>query len=115
MTIFRCILSVTVLAGCIFLYTACNMQTRKTPPAAYFVRLYDSVNQKYGYSENALHFLDSIFVLYPDADPTTRFNYYGYTCAYYHIYKNDNKKAMVYADSLLWLVRKNPDIKDYDR
>lgn len=115
MTISRSIVTVTLFLGCITLYTACNIDKQHTPPPEYFARIYDSVNQKYGYTENALHFLDSLFALYPKADIDTRFKYYGYSCAYYHIYKNDNKTAMVYADSLLLLVHNHPELKEYDK
>ncbi len=112
---FRSIIVISVLLGCMTLYIACNTNKRHTPPPAYFERILDSITQKYGFSQNALHFLDSLFILYPDADLASRFNYYGYSCAYYHVYKIDNKRAMVYADSLLLLVRNNPGMKDYDK
>src|SRR3569832_2142624 len=64
----RRILTVTLFAGCTILYTACEIDKQRTPPPEYFAHIYDSVNQKYGYNENALHFLDSIFAKYPRAD-----------------------------------------------
>lgn len=104
-----------VIALCMVMYLACNTSQRHTLPAAYFQKLFDSINHNDPFSKNSHHFLDSLFAANPDADPFARFNYYSIYCGYYHINMGDDKKALLYADSMLWVTHKNPSIPDYEK
>jgi len=106
--------SVSLLLSCIVCYMACNRDTQDTPPVAYFEKTYDSINQKFGFSDSGRRFLSVLFNKYPNADPNTRFKYYGYCCAYYYTFGISNKIAMQYADSMLLLVHNHPELKDYE-
>ncbi|HVX49066.1 MAG TPA: tetratricopeptide repeat-containing sensor histidine kinase [Chitinophagaceae bacterium] len=104
-----------ILALWIFLFNACNHNGRHTPPAAFFQKALDSVAALGSYTSSAYPYLDSIFAAYPDADPSARFHYYGMYCGYYHTKVGNEKKALLYADSMIWITHKNPGMPDYDK
>ena len=115
MSVLNSIKLLLILALCILLQPGCGMNKRPTPPAAYFQKVFDSINRKDPFSTKSHFFLDSLFAANPNADPSSRFNYYSQYCGYYHVNVLDDKKALVYADSMIWVTHKNPGINDYDK
>src|SRR5882757_3051773 len=104
-----------ILVPAVMLHFACNSNKRRTPPAAFFQKALDSVAGLGSYTVSSYPYLDSLFAKYPDADPATRFNYYGMYCGYYHTKVMDEKKALLYADSMILVTHNNPTIEEYDR
>ncbi|HWB27854.1 MAG TPA: tetratricopeptide repeat-containing sensor histidine kinase [Chitinophagaceae bacterium] len=112
---FSSIVLPVIVAVCLCVFFACNLNRRHTPPAAFFQKALDSVAALGSYVTSAYPYLDSIFAEYPGADPTARFHYYGMYCGYYHTKIGDEKKTLLYADSMLWIIHKNPSMPDYDK
>jgi len=104
-----------VFALFIITQIACKTNGRHTPPPAFFQKALDSVAGLGSYVTKAYPYLDSLFAAYPDADPSARFHYYGMYCGYYHTKVGDEKKTLLYADSMLWIVHKTPNMPDYDK
>ena len=84
-------------------------------PVAYFEKVFDSINSKAPFSSHSHHFLDSLFAANPDAAPSARFSYYAQYCGYYYVNVGDYKKALLYADSMIWVTHKNPSMPDYEK
>ncbi len=65
--------------------------------------------EAFGYSEDKLRLLDSVFTIQKGANFKNKFYYYDYVCGYYHTYEENDTVALKYADSLLILVNAEAD------
>jgi len=108
-----------VFALYVLLLSACSTINRHTPSPAYFKKIFDSIATGPAdvYSLRTHQFLDSLFAANPGADAVSKYNYYGFTCGYYHTNTNarNDKMVLLYADSMLWIIHTNAGIQDYDK
>ncbi|WP_153799377.1 ATP-binding protein [Foetidibacter luteolus] len=104
-------------AACIpvvVLFMACgNGNNPASKPESYYRHIIDSVSSQFGFSRQAVQLLDSIFSDHAAGNPSARFKYYSYLCGYYSLVANDTAKAMLYADSMLFITRQRSRKQDY--
>lgn len=110
------LLKLVSIALCLLLQPGCKQSAHTATSSAYFKQIEDSINASADPHSTRAHFLlDSLFHTNPAADPAARFSYYMQYCGYYHVNIKDDKKALVYADSMVWVVHNNPGIAEYDK
>lgn len=63
--------------------------------------------------DEGLRYLDSAFSTINDPNVDDKFRTYGFHYAYWHKFKGDNKKALLYADSMLTFAKKGINQKKY--
>lgn len=89
---------------CCCFFISCKENKIQTLSTNDFETIIVQLQQKFGNTPQTLHYIDSIYRKYPNAKIDFKFKYLSYACGYYHIYKQDEDSANIYADSMIVLV-----------
>jgi len=85
------------------IFSSCNNITSIGPASVEYDQVIDSANRTFdsGKPQQAIHYLDSVTNKYKNLTLRQKFYYLDYNYNFYYHIKNDNNKAMLYADSIL--------------
>lgn len=98
---------------CCYFFISCKENKIQTLSANNFETIITQLQQKSGNTPQTLHSIETIYRKYPNASIDFKFKYLSYACGYYHIYKQDEDSANIYADSMISLVNKRADKNEF--
>ncbi|MEX6688355.1 tetratricopeptide repeat-containing sensor histidine kinase [Danxiaibacter flavus] len=75
-------------------------------------RILDSVMSQPGFSEQSLQLIEPLYISSQPLDFKTQDKYYDFMCGYHHITTHNQDSALIYADSLIYLVNQQEDGED---
>lgn len=104
--------SVTLFFICLMFFSSCFRSLNKenivmSPYLDSMRNMASHLPANEGHPLKSIQYLDSVYAQYKNVNVLDKFRYYVFCCNVYQVQLSDDKKAMLYADSLVDIIEKH--------